>query len=272
MTATKIIPATQRELKNRVGMGFAIKNSFTMAYRALLKMLHNPSVFVEILIMPIMFTLLFTFLFGGAISGDIASYLPIIIPGILMQSYLTSCSSAGTQLREDMDKGVTSRFKSMPIARIAPLAGILIADLIRYAIAGSIVFIVGAILGYRPEAGIIAIIFSILLMMFISWCLSWLFAFIGMIAKSTTTVSALSMMVMFPLVFLSNAFVPAETMPSWLQYFVLHINPLSRVVMVVRQMLNDGTIGIDFWYALLGALVILVVFAPLTLHMYKKKA
>jgi ABC-2 type transport system permease protein len=235
-------------------------------------MLHSPESFVDVAVMPIMFTLLFTFLLGGAISGDIPSYLPIIIPGILLQTFVTSCSSAGTQLREDVDKGITNRFKSMPIARIAPLAGILIADLLRYVLAGIIVFIMGAILGYQPEAGILFIAFSILLMMAVAWCLSWLFAFIGMIVKSAGTVSMLSMLIMFPLVYLSNALVPAETLPDWLKFFVLHINPLSRVVSAVREMLAHGTIGVDFWFSLLGALVILAVFAPLTLRAYKRKA
>jgi ABC-2 type transport system permease protein len=267
-----ITPVSERNLKNRVSVGSIIKNTFTLAYRAFITMLHNPENFADILIMPVMFTLLFTFLFGGAISGDISSYLPIIIPGILMQTMVTSCGGAATQIREDMDKGITSRFKSMPISRIAPLAGVLIADFVRYAIAGAIVFIVGALIGYRPEMGILAVVGSILLSIVIAWCLSWMFAFIGMLVKSTTTASTITMMTMFPLVFLSNAFVPAETMPSWLQYFVLHINPLSRVVSAVRQILSAGTIGADFWFALLGALTILVVFAPLTVWMYKRKA
>jgi ABC-2 type transport system permease protein len=131
MTNTIIQPAVGRKLKNRIGIGFAIKNSFTLAYRAVLKMLHNPESFMDVTIMPIIFTLLFSTIFGGAISGSVKNYLPIMVPGILLMVFMTSSSGAGTQLREDMDKGITNRFKSMPIARIAPLAGILIADLIR---------------------------------------------------------------------------------------------------------------------------------------------
>ena len=130
----------------------------------------------------------------------------------------------------------------------------------------------GYIIGYRPEAGIPAVIFSILFMMLVAWCLSWVFAFISMCTKTISTASAIGVVVMFPLVFLSNAFVPAETMPSWLQYFVLHINPLSRVVTVVRQMLTYGTTGADFWFALFGTLAILIVFIPLTVYAYNRKA
>jgi len=272
MTNTTIIPAAERKLKNRIGVGTAIRNTCTLAFRALLKMSKNPEIFVDFVVLPVMFTLLFTFLFGGAISGNITNYLPIVIPGVLLMSSFTNCTTAGSKLREDVDKGTTNRFKSMPIARIAPLAGSLIADLIRYVMGGTTVFITGYILGYRPEAGILAVTFSILFMMIIAWGLSWVFAFISLCTKTISTASAIGVVVMFPLVFLSNAFIPAETMPSGLQYFVLHINPLSRVIMVVRQLLTYGTIGANFWLALYGTLAILVVFIPLTLIAYKRKA
>lgn len=272
MTNITIIPAAERKLKNRIGVSTTISNICTLAYRALLKMFKNPEIFVDFVVLPVMFTLLFTFLFGGAISGNIPNYLPIVIPGVLLMISFTNCTTAGTKLREDVDKGTTSRFKSMPISRIAPLAGSLTADLVRYVIGGITVFVIGYILGYRPEAGITAVIFSILFMMLVAWCLSWVFAFISMCTKTIATASGIGVIVMFPLVFLSNAFVPAETLPSWLQYFVLHINPLSSVVTVVRQLLTYGTIGTDFWLALLGTLAILVVFIPLTLIAYERKA
>jgi ABC-2 type transport system permease protein len=272
MTDTIIIPAAGRKLKNRVGVGGAIRNTSTLAHRALLKMFHNPEIFVDFVVLPVMFTLLFTFLFGGAISGDIHSYLPIVIPGVLLMANFTNCTTAGSKLREDVDKGTTSRFKSMPIARIAPLAGSLTADLVRYLMGGITVFTMGYILGYRPEEGISAIILSILFMMFVAWCLSWVFAFISLCTKTISTASAIGVVVMFPLVFLSNAFVPAETMLSGLQYFVLHINPLSRVVTAVRQLLIYGTTGAEFWLVIFGALAILIVFIPLTLIAYKRKA
>jgi ABC-2 type transport system permease protein len=272
MINATIMPAAERKLKNRIGVGRAIRNTCTIAYRALLKMSKNPEIFVDFVVLPVMFTLLFTFLFGGAISGNIRNYLPIVIPGVLLMSSFTNCTTAGSKLREDVDKGITSRFKSMPIARIAPLAGSLTADLVRYVMGGITVFTAGYALGYRPEAGIFAVIFSVLFMMLVAWCLSWVFAFISMCTKTISTASAIGVVVMFPMVFLSNAFVPAETMPSGLQYFVLHINPLSRVVTVVRQMLTYGTIGSDFRFALLGALAILVTFIPLTLNAYNHKA
>lgn len=270
MTNTAIIPAHKRVLKNRVGIGTAVKNTFTFAYRTLLKIIHNPESLLDVTLMPILFTLMFTYLFGGAVSGDITSYLPIIIPGILIQTCVTSCGNAGTQLREDTDKSISNRFKSMPIARISPLAGVLTADLVRYVIAGAIVFIVGAMIGYRP--GLLSVIASIGFVTFVGWCLSWLFAFVAMTAKSVSSASLYAMLIMFPLTFLSNAFVPTETMPKALQIFAENINPVSKAITALREILGAGTIGTDFWLALAGSLVILVVFVPLTLWAYRRNA
>ena len=272
MTYSTAMREAERPLEKHIGMARAISNSCTLAYRALLKMSKNPEILVDFVVLPVMFTLLFTFLFGGAIAGSIPNYLPIAIPGVLLMSSLTNCTTAGSKLREDANKGTTSRFKSMPIARIAPVAGSLTADLIRYAVGGTTVFTTGYALGYRPQAGILAVIASILFMMLVAWSLSWVFAFISMCTRTISTASAIGVVVMFPLVFLSNAFVPAETMPRWLQYLVLHINPLSGVVTAVRQLLSRGTIGPEFWFAGFGILVILAVFIPLTINAYKRKA
>jgi ABC-2 type transport system permease protein len=272
MTKTTIACVTERALTSRVGVGVALSNTCTLAHRALLKMMKNPEILVDFVVLPVMFTLLFTYLFGGAISGNVSNYLPIAIPGVLLMSTFTNCTTAGSKLREDVDKGTTSRFKSMPIARIAPLAGSLLADLTRYLVGGITVFSTGYILGYRPAAGVLAVILSILFVMFVSWGLSWVFAFISMCTRTISTASAIGVVVMFPLVFLSNAFVPVETMPRGLQFFVLHVNSLSHVVTAVRQLLTHGTIGADFWFALLGTLALLFVFIPLTVTAYTRKA
>ncbi|GHV12172.1 transport permease protein [Clostridia bacterium] len=268
---TAIVPAAERKLKNRVSFWTAVQNVFTFAYRTLIKATRNPETFMDVTIMPIMFTLVFTFLFGGSVSGSIAGYLPIIIPGILIQTFVTSCSAVGVQMREDMDKSITNRFKSMPIARIAPLAGALIADIVRFLIAGIVIFTMGAIMGYRPEAGILAVVVSILFMTLIAWCLSWLFSFVALSVRSTTAASTTGMLIMFPLCFLSNAFVPSEALPGVLKFFAEHINPVSKTVSAVRQILSSGTVGTDFWLALVSVLVLLVVFIPLTLKVYMRK-
>jgi ABC-2 type transport system permease protein len=266
-----IVPAIDRKLKNSTGLIQTIKNSLTMAYRGLLKFRRTPEQFFDVILQPILFVPMFTFIFGGAISGNIAAYLPILIPGVLAQTIITASLVTGTMLREDMDKGVFNRFKSLPMARIAPLAGALIADTIRYVIATVITFSMGYLLGYRPGAGIGGVIAAGLLVIAFAWCLSWVFAFMGMIAKSASGVQGISMLILFPLTFLSNAFVPVNTLPGWLQTFV-NINPISHLITAVRQLTTLGTVGGDFWLSILGAIVIVAIFAPLTVKAYMKKA
>ena len=128
-----------------------------MAWRATKKMRRNPEQFFDVTIQPLLFTAMFAYIFGGAISGSVADYLPIIIPGILAQTALTACMATGIQLREDMDKGVFDRFKSLPIARIAPLAGPAIADLLRYATAATLTILTGIVMGYRPGGGVLGV-------------------------------------------------------------------------------------------------------------------
>ncbi len=145
---------------------------------------------------PILFTLMFTYIFGGAISGNVLSYLPIIIPGILVQTVIGASMATGVQLREDMEKGVFNRFRTLPIARIAPLAGALLADTVRFAIATVLTVAMGCIMGYRPSPG--GIVAGGLLVMAVAWCISWIFAFLGMIARTASSVQGMGMLVLFP--------------------------------------------------------------------------
>lgn len=241
-----------------------------MAFRGLLKIKRTPEQLFDVTLQPIIFTLMFTYIFGGAISGNVQNYLPVIIPGILVQTVIGTSIVTGVQLREDMDKGIFDRFKSMPIARIAPLAGALMADTIRYTIATVLTLTMGYIMGYRPEGGFGCVILAGLLVIVCSWAVSWIFAFFGVIARTASSVQGISMLVLFPLTFLSNAFVPANTMPGWLQWFV-NINPITHLVTAVRELINSGTIGWDLAISLIGGLVIVAVFAPLTVKYYMKR-
>jgi ABC-2 type transport system permease protein len=214
---------------------------------------------------------MFAYIFGGAIAGNVQSYLPTLISGILVQTVITTSVVTGVQLREDMDKGVFDRFRSLPIARIAPLSGALLADTVRYAIATTITFVVGFIMGYHPAGGLGNVVLASLLVIASSWAISWIFAFFGVIARTASSVQGISMLVLFPLTFLSNAYVNPATMPAGLQWFV-NINPISHLVTAVRDLVNTGTVGADLWISLLGAAVIVAVFAPLTVRAYMRKA
>ncbi len=261
-------PPTDQPLRNVVGLRQTLSNTFTMAYRAVRKMRRNPEQFFDVTLQPILFTLMFTYIFGGAIAGDTQSYLPIIIPGILVQTVIGASMVTGVQLREDMDKGVFNRFRSLPIARIAPLAGALLGDTIRYGIATVLTIGMGILMGYRPGPGIAV---GALLVIFAAWCVSWIFALAGVTARTASSVQGISLLVLFPLTFLSNAFVPVDTLPGWLQTFV-NVNPISHLVSAVRELANTGTIGTDFWLTLVLSLAIVLVFAPITVRMYMRKA
>lgn len=259
------------DLKNYPGIAQTLSNSFTMAYRGLIKMRRNPDQFADVLLVPIIFTLMFAYIFGGAIAGGVQSYLPVIIPGILVQTVIQASVTTGVQLRDDMDKGVFSRFKSLPIARIAPLAGALVADLLRYLIAASLTLTMGMIMGLRPEGGAVAILGALALVIGTGWAISWIFALFGVLARSAASVQGISILVLMPLTFLSNAFVPINTLPSWLKWFA-NINPISHLITAVRDLMNHGAIHQDFWLTIIGAAAVVIIFAPLAVRAYMRKA
>jgi len=247
-----------------------IDQTLAMAGRALIKMRRNPEQLFDVTLQPLLFTAMFAYIFGGAVAGSTASYLPLIIPGILAQTALTACMATGIQLREDMDKGVFDRFKSLPISRIAPLAGPAIADLVRYAIAATLTIVVGIAMGYRPGGGVPGVLGGWLLIVIAAWSLAWIFTWFGTIARSAQAVQGFSMMIMFPLSFLSNAFVPAHTMPGWLQAFV-RINPVTLVIDAVRDLMNDGRLTAHVVWAMIGCAAIVAIFAPLAVRSYSRK-
>ncbi|WP_206831614.1 ABC transporter permease [Alicyclobacillus fructus] len=254
----------------RVSATSTLSQSLTMAYRGLLKVRRTPEQLFDVTVQPIIFTLMFTYIFGGAVSGNPQNYLPLVIPGILVQTVITASVVTGVQLREDMDKGVFDRFRSLPIARIAPLAGALIADTVRYLIATLLTFAVGFIMGWRPQGGAFHVVLAGLLVIVCAFALSWIFAFFGVIARTATSVQGISMLILFPLTFLSNAYVPVNTMPKWLQAFV-NINPLSHLIAAVRDLANRGLVTSDIAISLAGAVILMLVFAPLAVRMYMRK-
>ncbi|OMC84526.1 GntR family transcriptional regulator [Viridibacillus sp. FSL H7-0596] len=270
MRCSSLKQVAGRQLRKKTSFKQSVSNSLTMAYRGVLKIRRTPEQLFDVTLQPIIFTLMFTYIFGGAISGNVQNYLPVIIPGILVQTVITTSIVTGVQLREDKDKGVFDRFKSLPIARIAPLAGALLADTIRYTIATVLTFTMGYIMGYRPEGGLSHVVLAALLVIVCAWAISWIFAFFGVIARTASSVQSISMIVLFPLTFLSNAFVPADTLPNWLQWFV-KINPISHLVTAVRDLANAGTVGWDLIASLIGATVIVAIFGPITVRAYMRR-
>jgi ABC-2 type transport system permease protein len=214
---------------------------------------------------------MFTYIFGGAISGNVHAYLPIIIPGILVQTVITTSMVTGTQLREDMDTGVFDRFKSLPIARISPLAGALIADMVRYGIATALTIVMGLIMGYRPGGGVAGTLMAGLVVVVCSFAISWIFALMGVLMRSSSSVQGISMLILFPLTFMSGAFVPVRTMPQWMQDFV-KVNPVNYLVNACRDLMNSNHYGEQLAWSLLCAAILVLVFAPLTVRVYMRRA
>jgi ABC-2 type transport system permease protein len=245
------------------------RQTMIMAWRATKKMRRNPEQFFDVTLQPILFTAMFAYVFGGAISGDVKGYLPLMIPGILAQTVLTTCMATGVQLREDMDKGVFDRFRSLPMARIAPLAGPMVADLLRYTIAATLTFAMGLAIGYRPGGGVLGVLGAILLSVFTGWSLAWVFTCLGAIARTAQSVQGLSMMILFPLTFLSNAFVPINTLPGGLAAFV-KVNPISHLVSADRDLANHAQLTAQVGWTLVACVVVIAIFAPLSVYTYKR--
>ena len=261
---------TTHLLPTHVSLADTLQQTMTMAWRATLKMRRNLEQMFDVIIQPLLFTAMFAGIFGGAISGSVDNYLPLLIPGLIAQTVLTACIATGIQIREDMDKGVFDRFKVLPISRVAPLAGPMVADMVRYLIAGVLTFATGIVIGYRPGGGVPGVVMAILLGVIAGWSLAWIFTWFGTIGRSAQAVQGYSMMVMFPLTFLSNAFVPAETLPDWLQAFT-KINPVTHIVTALRDLANTGTVTAEVGWALLGCLAVIAIFAPLAVRAFTRK-
>lgn len=248
-----------------------LSNILTMTQRNLLKTLHDPDNFSDVLMEPVLFTLLFGYLFGGAIAGSVHAYLPLLVPGILIQSILNAASGSGQQLREDINHGVFDRFKTLPIAAIVPLAGQLLGDVLRLLLAGIMALLTALVMGWRPTVSLPILGAALLLAIFIGWSASWLFALVGLMAKNAELIGSLSMMIILTLTFLSNAFVPVKTLPNFLKVIV-QANPVSYTVTALRALLTNGIWGLHATVALLCGVVMIAIFMPLSLLAYQKRA
>ena len=270
MSALTVTDPAAVDSATRVGLADTLSQTMTLAWRATMKMRRSLEVMFDVTIQPLVFTGMFAYIFGGAISGDVGSYLPLIIPGLIGQTVLTACVATGVQLRTDMDTGVFDRFKVLPIARIAPLAGPMVADFLRYFIASVLTFAVGIAIGYRPGGGVLGVAGAVLLAMLAGWSLAWIFTFFGILGRNAQAVQGISLLVMFPLTFLSNAFVPTDTMPGPLRAFA-EVNPVSLVITAIRDLANDGAVTGNVGWALLGCAVVIAIFAPLSVRAFNRK-
>ncbi len=247
----------------------ALSAALTFGWRGMLKVKHVPEQLLDVTITPVMFVLMFTYLFGGAVAGSTAEYLHYILPGVLVMSVLFTTVYSGVSLNTDVTKGVADRFRSLPIWRPAPLVGSLLGDTARYVIAGTVIILVGVILGYRPGAGVPGAVSALALVVVFAFGLSWVFTTLGLVLRAPNAVMNAGFMGIFPLTFLSNVFVEPSTLPGPLEAFV-KVNPISILSTACRGLMEGNAKGTDIVVVLAVAALITVVFAPLTSRLYRR--
>jgi ABC-2 type transport system permease protein len=245
--------------------------AIAFGWRGMLKIKHVPEQLIDVTITPVLFTLLFTYMYGGAIAGSTGEYLQFILPGTLVMSVLFTTVYSGVALNTDMTKGVVDRFRSLPIWPAAPLVGAVVGDSVRYVLAGTVVVIVGVILGYSPEGGVDGVIAAMALVVVVAFGLAWVFTTVGLLMRSPNAVMNTGFMALFPLLFISNAFVPPETLPSAIEAFV-DVNPFSHLVTAARGLMDGNAEMGDILLVLGEAAVLTAVFAPLTMRLYRTRA
>jgi ABC-2 type transport system permease protein len=243
--------------------------ALTFAWRGMLKVKHVPEQLLDVTITPVMFVLMFTYIFGGAVSGSTGEYRDYLLPGILVMSVLFTTVYSGVALNTDLTKGVVDRFRSLPIWRSAPLLGSMLGDTVRYVIAGTVIILVGVLLGFRPDAGVGGAAAALALVVTFSFGLSWVFTTMGLVLRTPSAVLNAGFMGIFPLTFLSNVFVEPETLPGPLERFV-DVNPISILATASRGLMAGNARGRDIAIVLAVAAALTAVFAPLTTRLYRK--
>ena len=247
----------------------ALSSALTFGWRGMLKVRHVPEQLLDVTITPVMFVLMFTYLFGGAIAGSTGEYLDYILPGILVMSVLFTTVYSGVALNTDLTKGVVDRFRSLPIWRPAPLVGSLLGDSVRYLLSGTVIILLGVVLGYRPGAGVAGVVAALALVVIFAFGLSWIFTTIGLVMRSPNAVMNAGFMGIFPLTFLSNVFVLPATLPAPLEAFV-NVNPISILATASRGLMEGDAHAGDIAIVLVVAAALTAVFAPLTTRLYRK--
>lgn len=263
-------PQPRSEPSPRVGLLSGIGQSFTLAWRTVVQVRHNPWELGDFSIQPIMFVLLFTFMFGGAIAGDWQAYLTFMLPGMIVMNMLFVTLYVGQGLNTDLTKGVFDRLRSLPVARWAPLAGRILADQVKQAWSILLVLAVGMILGFRVENGPGGLLGAVALLLLFALAFSWVSVVVGILARDPERVQIYGMTVLFPLTFVSNVFVPVDTLPGWLET-VVEINPVSTIADAVRSLLLTGADGASIIQTLIWAVGIVAVFVPLAVAAFKRR-
>jgi ABC transporter DrrB family efflux protein len=274
MTGVSAIPARQPEGRTtiepiRLPRSAIFVDSMVIARRNLIGIARTPQLLVFATIQPILFVLLFRYVFGGAIDVPGVSYVDYLIPGIIVQTVVFGATSTAVGLSEDMSKGIIDRFRSLPMSRSAVLGGRTIADLVRNVFVVLLMIAVGTAVGFRFHNGFWPAVAAVFVALLLGYCLSWVFAFIGLTVGDPESAQLAGFLPIFPLVFASSVFTSIESMPGWLQAFA-KVQPITRAADTVRALTQGGPVATNLIWTLLWSIAILAVFAPLAVRRYRR--
>ena len=272
---TDAIPAGDRThqvlaVRVRPRPASALSAVATLAWRAMLKIKHVPFQLFDVTVMPIMFTLLFTYIFGGALAGSPREYIQYLLPGVLVQTIIFITVYTGVGLNTDIHKGLYDRFRSLPMSQPAPLFGALAGDLFRYSVASALILVVGLILGFRPQGGVLGVLLAMALVMVFCFALSWCWIIVGMLVRTPESVMTTSFIFLMPLTFASNIFVDLRTMPPLLQAIVSR-NPVTHLANASRGLMHGQPVGTEILWVLLASAIIVLIASPVAMRMYRKE-
>jgi ABC transporter DrrB family efflux protein len=265
------VASPESPLRRRIGAGQALAHSLTLAWRNVTQLKHSPEKLLDVILMPIVFLVLFLFVFGGAVAGSTHAYLELLLPGLVAQMAVFATMGLGTALCEDIHKGVFDRFRSLPIARSAPLVGAVLGDTARFCVVMVVLTGFGSLLGFRFHTGVLPVLaaFALAYVFYLAVC--WISVLIGLVAPSPETVQGIAFIFIMPLVFGSSILMPSTaSMPGWLQAWV-KVNPVTSLADAVRGLTVGGPVASHAMYALAWAAGIVVVACPLAMSMYRRR-
>jgi len=253
-----------------LGVGAAIRHAYVLASRNLRKLTNDPGQLLDATVMPIVFSLVFVYVFGGAIAGDTGHYVEYFMPGIMALTVTIVSRTTGIGLAVDFGTGIVDRFRSLPVARSAVLAGRVVSDAVRMAISQFVILGFAYVIGFRVHTGLPQVFATVGLLVGFGVALSCVSAVIGLTARSLPTVDTIATLWMVPLQFGSSMFVPTATMPGWLQAFV-KVNPMTLVVDASRGLLGGGPVAAPALGASLWIVGTIVVFGPIAVWRYRRR-
>jgi ABC-2 type transport system permease protein/oleandomycin transport system permease protein len=248
-----------------------VSDTMVITERNLVRLTRAPDLVLAFTVQPVMFLLLFVYVFGGAIQTPGYDYKDFLLPGIIVQNIAFGGFVTALGLNEDLKKGLIDRFRSLPMARPSVLAGRTLADVVTNTLSVVVLLVTGLLIGFSFDAGVVEIVGGFALLLLFGYAFSWVFALLGLLVSSPEAANSLGFIAVFPLTFISSAFVPVESMPSALRWFA-EINPFSVVVDAMRALWVGAPAHNSVWGAVVWSLVILAIFAPLAVSRYRRAA